>query len=59
MKETPINCIKCKHFYVTWDTRFPNGCRAYGFKSASRPAITVKKSSGMACLKYEQKAIKA
>ncbi|HZH60927.1 MAG TPA: uracil-DNA glycosylase [Metabacillus sp.] len=59
MKETPINCVKCKHFYVTWDTRFPNGCRAYGFKSSSRPAMMVKKSSGMACLKYEPKSLKA
>lgn len=59
MKEPTVNCIKCKHFYITWDAKFPNGCRAYGFKSASRPAIMVKKSSGITCLKYEPKASKS
>ncbi|MCM3655210.1 uracil-DNA glycosylase [Metabacillus litoralis] len=59
MERSEVNCIKCTHFYVAWDTKLPNGCRAYGFKSASRPAIMVKKSSGIACLKYEQKVIKS
>ena len=27
------NCFRCKFFYVTWDNRFPRGCRAMGFKS--------------------------
>ncbi|KKI89626.1 uracil-DNA glycosylase [Bacillus sp. SA1-12] len=58
MKEQAVNCIKCRHFFVTWDRMYPNGCRAYGFKSASRPAIMVRKSSGITCLKYEPKAIK-
>jgi hypothetical protein len=54
-----VNCIKCKHFYVTWDAVFPNGCRTYGFKSASRPAIMVENSSGIACLKFEPKTNKS
>lgn len=58
MNETPVNCLKCQYFYVTWEKRFPNGCRAYGFKSASRPNIMVKKSSGTACLKYQPKVNK-
>ncbi|APH03319.1 uracil-DNA glycosylase [Bacillus weihaiensis] len=57
MSNTVINCIKCKYFYVTWDKKFPNGCRAYGFKSASRPSIMVKKSSGLTCMKYENKQV--
>ncbi|THF76290.1 uracil-DNA glycosylase [Metabacillus sediminilitoris] len=58
MQEATVNCVKCQHFYVTWDPKFPNGCRAYRFKSSSRPSIMVKKSSGTACLNYKQKANK-
>ncbi|MBZ5751775.1 uracil-DNA glycosylase [Metabacillus rhizolycopersici] len=46
MEKPEANCVKCTHFYITWDTKLPNGCRAYGFKSARRPAIMVKKLSG-------------
>ncbi|TDL79127.1 uracil-DNA glycosylase [Peribacillus frigoritolerans] len=55
MKNQPINCIKCTYYYVTWDRAFPNGCKAYGFKSAARPSVTVLKSSGESCLKYTPK----
>ncbi|PLR67799.1 uracil-DNA glycosylase [Bacillus sp. UMB0893] len=55
MTNQPINCIKCAHYYVTWDRNFPNGCKAYGFKSAARPSVTVQKASGEACMKYSAK----
>ncbi|MFS0878866.1 uracil-DNA glycosylase [Bacillus sp. 7586-K] len=55
MKDAQIICLKCKYFYITWDKSFPNGCRAYGFKSATRPAVMVKQSSGTACLKFKPK----
>ncbi|MED4534820.1 uracil-DNA glycosylase [Metabacillus fastidiosus] len=54
-RESPVNCITCKYFYVTWDPKFPNGCKAYGFKSAARPSVSVRRASGMDCLKYEKK----
>ncbi|MGM9968273.1 uracil-DNA glycosylase [Rummeliibacillus sp. TYF005] len=50
------SCFKCKHFFVTWDQHNPRGCRAYQFKSKAIPSIVVKKSSGLDCLKFEQKA---
>lgn len=40
---------------VTWDPDSPRGCRAYGFKTKQIPTAVVKKSSGMDCLKYEEK----
>ncbi|MDQ0856989.1 uracil-DNA glycosylase [Bacillus sp. V2I10] len=55
MKNQSINCLKCTYYYVTWDRDFPNGCRAYGLKSAARPSLTVMKSSGEACMKYTSK----
>nr|WP_090667678.1 uracil-DNA glycosylase [Paenibacillus tianmuensis] len=50
-----INCLKCKHFYVTWDPGFPRGCRAYGFKTTDMPSALVMRSSGKPCLSYEEK----
>lgn len=54
MKEKPI-CRNCKHFYVTWDSQAPNGCRAFGFKGRMMPSISVKKESGNECMKFTPK----
>jgi hypothetical protein len=49
-------CIGCKHYYITWDKKFPYGCRAMGFKSHEAPYLSVYKSSGAECLLFDQKA---
>jgi len=51
----PINCFKCKHFYITWDRVTPKGCRAYGFKSHEMPSVVVHKNSKEDCLLFEAK----
>ena len=50
-----IDCHKCRYYYVTWDVQFPHGCRAMNFKSKHFPSSEVYRSSGMDCLKYEQR----
>jgi len=56
MKENQrIDCRKCLHFYITWDNKFPYGCKALNFKSKNIPSIDVKISSGIDCLKFEIK----
>lgn len=55
MPTESINCFKCQHFYITWDKSFPNGCRAFGFKSRSLPATVVYESSGQNCQNFEKK----
>jgi hypothetical protein len=50
-----IDCMKCCYFYVTWDPKFPKGCKAYGFKSQTMPSLTVLSSSGLPCLQFEPK----
>lgn len=50
-----IDCLKCRHFYVTWDEFFPKGCKALGFKSREVPSQAVYNSSGIVCQKYEPK----
>lgn len=50
-----IDCMKCKHFFVTWDPNMPRGCRAFGFKTRSLPSVEVLSSSGQPCMSYERK----
>lgn len=44
-----VNCFACRHFHITYDPRFPYGCRAAGFKSRSLPSREMAANSGMAC----------
>lgn len=55
MNTSKVNCIKCKHYFVTWDIQLPKGCKAFGFKSSMTPAIIVLRTSGQACMKFEEK----
>lgn len=50
-----INCMKCRHFYITWDKNFPNGCRAFGFKTKRLPSMSVLSASGSPCQGFERK----
>ncbi|WP_054032299.1 hypothetical protein [Desulfatitalea tepidiphila] len=56
-KKRPIDCHKCRHYYVTWQESTPHGCRAMGFKSAQLPSVVVYRSSGAGCLYYELRAV--
>jgi len=59
MKEKKINCFNCIYFYITWDEKFPRGCKAMGFKSREMPSAVVSKSSGSECLKFRKKKQKS
>ncbi|MFZ7125717.1 MAG: hypothetical protein ACOWWM_06125 [Desulfobacterales bacterium] len=49
-----VNCRHCRHYHVTWDPRWPHGCRAMGFKSHMLPHQTVLKSTpGIECLLFQ------
>ncbi|MGD0231097.1 MAG: uracil-DNA glycosylase [Syntrophorhabdales bacterium] len=56
MDETHAECRVCRHYYVTWDRKFPHGCKAARFKSAALPSVEVRAASGKACLLFEKKA---
>ncbi|ADU65884.1 hypothetical protein Selin_1149 [Desulfurispirillum indicum S5] len=57
MKKAPrrVLCGHCRHYYITWDTHFPFGCRRLNFKSRHQPSLEVFRSSGMPCQYYEEK----
>jgi hypothetical protein len=50
-----VNCMKCAHYYVTWDPNRPRGCRYFGFKSKELPSVIVRRSSGEDCKVYRPK----
>ncbi len=56
MTQIEVNCRKCKHFYITWNKKFPYGCRIIGFKSRKLPSMEVKMTSGIDCKKFSKKA---
>ena len=51
MKED-INCLKCKYYLVTWDARYPRGCKLFGFRGAIMPSIMVYRSTGAKCQNF-------
>ncbi len=56
MPPARLDCRRCRHYAVTWDERFPHGCRAMGFKSARYPADEVLSATGgEPCRLYEPK----
>jgi hypothetical protein len=51
-KERP-HCAKCAHYFITYDPRFPYGCRAMNFKSRVLPQTEVEAVSGMDCQLFQ------
>jgi hypothetical protein len=49
-------CAKCAHYFITYDPRFPYGCRAMNFKSRSLPQNEVEAASGMACQTFQARS---
>ena len=50
-----IDCRRCRHFYITWEPHFPNGCQLFGFKSKTYPSVTVWEATGARCEHYVKK----
>lgn len=50
-----IDCRQCSHFHITWDERFPYGCRAMGFKSKVAPCLDVFAATRQPCLSFTPK----
>jgi|YelNatPaOPRAMG01_1025707.scaffolds.fasta_scaffold00247_15 hypothetical protein len=50
-----VNCKKCKYYYITWDAKFPYGCKAFGMKTKQLPSVEVYISSGKECIKFQKK----
>jgi hypothetical protein len=55
MVEKRIHCLTCKYYYITWDQKYPYGCKAMGFKSNTMPCLDTLRLSGQRCCSYENK----
>ena len=53
MPGLPPDCLKCRHFYVSWDPRFPRACRVFGIKSWQLPSVEVYRATGRHCPAFE------
>ncbi len=51
-------CSQCKHFYITWDPKTPNGCRQFGIQSKDLPSNIVAAAGSGECKGYEAKKAK-
>ena len=54
-KPSGPNCRNCISFEITWDFRFPYGCKAMGFKTRKVPSLEVFESSGIQCQMFQPK----
>jgi hypothetical protein len=50
---SPPNCLKCHHFRVSWDPRFPRACRVFEIKSRELPSLEVYKATGTHCPSFQ------
>jgi hypothetical protein len=50
-----VNCLECRHYYITWDADFPHGCKGMQFKSRRLPQLEVLEASGRDCLMMVEK----
>ncbi|MBN2628610.1 MAG: hypothetical protein JXA95_18245 [Spirochaetales bacterium] len=50
-----FDCLKCSHYYVTWDRNFPHGCRLFDFKTGGSPSREVLKATGQSCPSFTPK----
>ncbi|MCM8526189.1 MAG: hypothetical protein NE327_06705 [Lentisphaeraceae bacterium] len=47
------SCIKCVHYYVTYDTAYPRGCKLFEVKSRMMPTYAFLKSTGQHCPAFQ------
>jgi hypothetical protein len=57
MKKENVNCRKCINYFITWDKKFPYGCKALNFKTNRLPSVDVKINSGLQCMLFKEKKI--
>jgi len=49
------NCSQCRHFYITWNAKTPNGCRRFGIESKDKPSNIVAMAGLGDCQGFEAK----
>jgi len=47
-------CLRCHHFYVTFQASFPRACRVFGIKTAGMPSQEVFLATGHHCPEFRE-----
>jgi hypothetical protein len=50
--------VRCAHYFITYDPRFPYGCRVMNFKSRASPDKEVSATTGMNCQTFQPRQAK-
>ncbi|WP_169714744.1 hypothetical protein [Spirochaeta cellobiosiphila] len=48
-------CLLCRYYYVTYDIRFPRGCRKFGIKSYHLPSLEIYRANKAHCPSFTPK----
>ena len=54
-KKKGPNCHDCQFFYVSWDKKFPMGCKYLNFKGKHLPSMEVLAATGKHCCWFQPK----
>ena len=49
------DCLKCRHFKITWEPAFPRACLLFGVKCRTMPSTEVFLSTGKHCFAFQLK----
>ena len=49
------DCLRCRHFKVTWEPAFPRACQLFGVKCRNLPSMEVFLSTGKHCFAFQVK----
>lgn len=47
------SCMKCKHYFSSFNPQSPRGCRLFNFSSNKFPSMVVKEQTGAPCKGFE------
>lgn len=48
-------CNNCESYYITYNIKFPYGCKAFGIISKNTPYLQIKQISGTNCALFSKK----
>ncbi|HXH30248.1 MAG TPA: hypothetical protein VNJ01_05495 [Bacteriovoracaceae bacterium] len=49
------SCSACRHYFITWDAKTPNGCRRFGIKCKDSPSKIISSAGLGECQGFEAK----
>jgi len=53
----PPDCLRCRHFKITWEPAFPRACLLFGIKCRNLPSMEVFASTGSHCFAFQKRDV--